>query len=75
MKGTTIYFTASQFWDIMFALNHIISYYEEWENEILSFDPLVINDKTKDNTLLYVKENLKTFKSLKNKIFNKATKF
>lgn len=72
MKGTTIYFTTSQLWDITFALNHIIAYYEEWEKEILSFDPFTKNDKTKDNTLLYVQENLKTFKSLKNKIFNKA---
>lgn len=72
MKGTTIYFTTAQLWDITFALNSMITHYEQWENEILEFDPKDMNDKTKDNTLIYIRENLKIFKSLKNKIETKA---
>ena len=72
MKGTTIYFTTAQLWDITFALNSMITHYEKWENEILEFDPNDMNDKTKENTLLYVRENLKIFKSLKNKITTKV---
>lgn len=74
MKGTTINFTTTEFWDIMFALNSMITHYEQWENEILEFDPKDMNDKTKDNTLIYVRENLKVFKSLKNKIETKVKK-
>ena len=72
MKGTTIYFTTAQLWDITFALNSMITHYEQWENEILEFDPKDMNDKTKDNTLIYIRENLKIFKSLKNKIETKV---
>lgn len=74
MKGTTINFTTKEFWDIMFALNSMITHYEQWENEILEFDPKDMNNKTKDNTLIYVRENLKVFKSLKNKIETKVKK-
>lgn len=72
MKGTTIYFTTAQLWDITFALNSMITHYEQWENEILEFDPNDMNDKTKENTLIYIRENLKIFKSLKNKIETKV---
>lgn len=72
MKGTTIYFTTAQLWDITFALNSMITHYEQWENEIIEFDPKDMNDKTKDSTLLYIRENLKIFKSLKNKIETKV---
>lgn len=74
MKGTTINFTTTELWDIMLALNSMITYYEQWENEILEFDPKDMNDKTKDNTLIYIRENLKVFKSLKNKIETKVKK-
>lgn len=74
MKGTTINFTTTEFWDLMFALNSMITHYEQWENEILEFDPKDMNDKTKDNTLIYIRENLKVFKSLKNKIETKVKK-
>lgn len=74
MKGTTINFTTTEFWDMMFALNSMITHYEQWENEILEFDPKDMNDKTKDNTLIYIRENLKVFKSLKNKIETKVKK-
>lgn len=72
MKGTTIYFSTAQLWDITFALNSMITHYEQWENSILEFDPKNMNDKTKDETLIYVRENLKKFKSLKNKIETKV---
>ena len=72
MKGTTINFTTREFWDLMFALNSMITHYEQWENEILDFDPNDMNDKTNDKTLIYVRENLKIFKSLKNKIETKV---
>lgn len=74
MKGTTINFTTTEFWDLMFAINSMITHYEQWENEILEFDPKDMNDKTKDNTLIYIRENLKVFKSLKNKIETKVKK-
>lgn len=72
MKGTLIYFTTAQLWDLTLALNSMIVHYEQWENEILEFDPNDMNDKTKENTLIYIRENLKTFKSLHNKIQTKA---
>ena len=72
MKGTPIYFTTSQLWDLTFALNSMIIHYEQWENDIIEFDSNNMNDETKENTLLYIRENLKTFKSLHNKIETKA---
>lgn len=72
MKGTTINFTTKEFWDIMFAVNFMITHYEQWENEILEFDPKDMNDKTKEISLIYIRENLKIFKSLKNKIETKV---
>ena len=74
MKGTTIYFTTEQLWDIAFALNSKIQFYEEWEKELKEYPLKEMNSETKDNTLEYVQENLKTFNNLKLKIENAAKK-
>lgn len=74
MKGTTINFTTKEFWDIMFAVNSMITHYEQWENATLEVAPKDMNDKTQDKILIYIRENLKLYKSLKNKIETKIKK-
>lgn len=64
MKGTTIELTTEQLSDITFALNQTITYYEMWEKEVLS--------SNENKNLEYIRKNIKNFKSLKNKILNKA---